>query len=597
MMKQFIGLIKKIYRVLDNQQRKEVVLLLVIIVLNSLFELLGVSAILPLITAVTDPSAIEQKAYFRVINSILEIENTEQTVVVLSFVLVIVYIIKNAFILLMNHTLYKCTYRNQRKLSVRLVNSYMKQDYSYHVKHNIAEIERNVGDANTFFSTVQYLLQLMIEILVCFALAIFLMIVDVGTTLVIVFLMVILLFLFVRIYKDRMKQLGKLSREYTALKNQWFLQSFNGIKEIKTTNKEAYFLEQYDSMYKKSAEVMQKNVFLSSIPKPVVETISICSILIFMAVRILMGSDLSSFVPTLSVFAVAAFRMLPSFNRISGNLSTIMFSKASVDAVYNGLIEISELENKEQKHNINENIKLHLNDQLELRNVVFAYPTKPDVIVLKGINITIPSKKAVAFVGSSGAGKTTVADILMGLYEPLQGTVAVDGINIYENIRAWHNIIGYIPQSIYMIDDTIRANVAFGIPREQVDDDKVWKALEDAQLAEFVRKQEKGLDSNIGDRGVKVSGGQRQRIGIARALYNQPELLILDEATSALDNETEEAVMDAIYRLSGRVTMVVIAHRLTTIKDCDIIYEIKDGRAQETTYEKIKKPEQKNEHI
>ena len=195
--------------------------------------------------------------------------------------------------------------------------------------------------------------------------------------------------------------------------------------------------------------------------------------------------------------------------------------------------------------------------------------------------------KNVAIVGPTGSGKTTIADIIMGLYEPQKGIVSVDGVSIFDNIKTWHNMIGYIPQNIYLIDDTIRANIAFGVPEDEIDNERVWQVLDEAQLGDFIRQQKDGINSNIGDRGVKISGGQRQRIGIARALYNNPQLLILDEATSALDNETEEAVMDAIYRLSGKVTMVIIAHRLTTIKECDIIYEINNGIAKIKAYNDI----------
>lgn len=226
-----------------------------------------------------------------------------------------------------------------------------------------------------------------------------------------------------------------------------------------------------------------------------------------------------------------------------------------------------------------------LEDSVEVKAVRYAYPTKPDVDVLKGISLSIPSKKSVAFVGPSGSGKTTMADILLGLYQPQEGAVLSDGYDVYRNIDSWHSLIGYIPQSIYLMDDTIRANVAFGLPSDQIDDDKVWQVLEEAQLADYVRKQKDGLNTNIGDRGVQLSGGQRQRIGIARALYTDPQLLILDEATSALDNDTEAAVMDAIYRLSGKITMVVIAHRLTTIRNCDIIYRLNYGTAELISYD------------
>ncbi|MCR5119457.1 MAG: ABC transporter ATP-binding protein/permease [Lachnospiraceae bacterium] len=577
-------MIKKMHMVLDKKQRREVFALLLIILLNSVFELLGVSAVLPLIEAVTDTRKAEGKWYFAMIADLLNVHDTVQLIAVFSFILVIVYIVKNCYILWMNHSLYKLVYQNQRKLAVRLMRCYMYQDYSFHVSHNVSELNRNIKDAGSFFTAIQYVLQLFIEVMVCFMLVIYLAIVDIRTTLLITVIMAVLLLLFVGIFRGKLKRLGTKNREYTALRTKWFLQSLNGVKEIKAANKEEFFMMKYDDAYKESANVQQKQVFLSNMPKPVVEMICISAILIYMAVRILAGSDVSGFVPILSVFAVAAFRMLPSFNRISGYLSSIMFNKPSVDAVYEDLMEIEKLKKAELESIGESNEPLHLEKEILLNDIEFSYPSKPDVKVLKKLSLKIPARSAVALVGGSGAGKTTVADIIMGLYEPEGGKVTADGVNIYEHVRSWHNTIAYIPQTIYLIDDTIRANVAFGIPEKEISDERVWQALDDAQLGDFVRSQKNGLDSRIGDRGVKLSGGQRQRIGIARALYTGPELLILDEATSALDNETETAVMEAIYHLAGKLTMLVIAHRITTIKNCDIIYRVENGKAYEIDY-------------
>ncbi|MBP3296328.1 MAG: ABC transporter ATP-binding protein, partial [Lachnospiraceae bacterium] len=305
------------------------------------------------------------------------------------------------------------------------------------------------------------------------------------------------------------------------------------------------------------------------------------------AVRIMAGADMLAFVPKLTVFAMAAFRMMPSFNRISGYLNSIMFNKASVDAVYHDLGEIAKMTVRREKRDAAETERWTLKHSIVAEDITFAYESKPDVTVLNGVTIEIPSKKSIALVGSSGAGKTTLADVILGLYKPQSGRILMDGKDIHENMDAWRRMIGYIPQNIYLLDDTIRANIALGVPEDKVDDDKIWAVLEEAQLADFIREQEKGLDTNIGDRGVKLSGGQRQRIGIARALYTDPELLVLDEATSALDTETETAVMDAIFRLSGKVTMIVIAHRITTIRNCDHIYKIADGTATEVKYEDL----------
>ena len=310
--------------------------------------------------------------------------------------------------------------------------------------------------------------------------------------------------------------------------------------------------------------------------------VCISGILIYMAIRLFSGENTSLFIPVLSVFAVAAFRMMPSFNRVGGYLSNIMFNKASVDAVLKDLQDMEKLKKKKEKKS---GIDMSFNKEISVKDLCFKYPSRPDVTVLDGISFDIPAKKSVALVGSSGSGKTTLADIILGIYNPVSGSISADGKDIHKNVDAWHDIIAYIPQNIYLMDGTLRKNIAFGIPEDEIDDERIWEALKEAQLDEFVRQQPDGLNCYIGDRGVRLSGGQRQRIGIARALYTRPQLLVLDEATSALDGETESAVMDAIYRLNGSITMIIIAHRITTIKNCDIIYRIENGKAAQISYE------------
>ena len=581
-------MLKKIFAVLDRKQKIEVFLIMIVIFINSVFELAGVSAVMPLFNAVTDPKVIDESAMFQWAMRILHLQSGTRLIVVMALGLAVIYVIKNLYILWMNRVMYKFSYENQAKLAGKMFECYIWQDLQFHYVHNVAELNRNVElDIASFFYTVLSILQLVTELLVCFVLVVFLAFVDFETTMVMAFLMTFLVFLFLFVFKKRMKYYGAKSRVYSEGKSKWFLQSFNGIKEIKTVGKEDFFTEQYRSNYDNYAKIMQRQQVLNSISKPVVEMMCISGILVFMAVRIMAGADMLAFVPKLTVFAMAAFRMMPSFNRISGYLNSIMFNKASVDAVYHDLGEIAKMTVRREKKDAAETERWTLKQSIVAEDITFAYESKPDVTVLKGVTIEIPSKKSIALVGSSGAGKTTLADVILGLYKPQSGKVLVDGKDILENMDAWRRMIGYIPQNIYLLDDTIRANIALGVPEDKVDDDKIWAVLEEAQLADFIREQEDGLDTNIGDRGVKLSGGQRQRIGIARALYTDPELLVLDEATSALDTETETAVMDAIFRLSGKVTMIVIAHRITTIRNCDRIYKIADGKATEVKYEDL----------
>ena len=310
------------------------------------------------------------------------------------------------------------------------------------------------------------------------------------------------------------------------------------------------------------------------IPKPVMETISISGLLLIVCVKVALGTEALSFIPTISVFAVAAFRMLPSANRIAEYLSRIMFSKAAIDAIYHDLKEIDRL--MESMKTIKDTEKILFQKEIRVDNITFSYPNT-EKHVFSHASLTIPKNKSVAFIGPSGQGKTTLADIILGLLEPQEGSVLVDGTDIRRGMHAWNKKLGYIPQTISLLDASIRDNILFGIEKEKVNEERLQEAIKEAQLKEFIDTLEEGLDTVIGEGGVRLSGGQRQRIGIARALYHNPEVLVLDEATSALDNDTEAAVMEAIDYLAGSKTLIIIAHRLSTIQNCDLVYKIEEG--------------------
>lgn len=578
-------MIKKIYSVLDHKQRIRGILLLVLIFGGAMFETIGVSAVLPLVSAVTDPAIIDNNSRYRFVKELLHIKDYRMFILFMALALVFIYIIKNIYLVLMTNAQNHYTTNNQRRLSVRLMKCYMNQEYLFHVEHNIAELERNVNsDIESFINVLNAIFLLATELLVCGMLGIFLMITDFFTTILMIALMVLFLLLFMKVFRKKLRGYGEQTREYSAARNKYFLESFGGIKEIKASSKENYFVDKYDTAYRNFAIAAQGQMLLNYIPRPIMESLCIGGLLLFMSIRIALGTDVSRFIPVMSVFAVAAIRLLPSFNRISGYLGVLMFNKAAVDAVCKDIIEMEQLN---KKNSFKEDLLTIKEGDIVVDNLTFAYPTHPDKKIINNVNFSIPINKSVAFVGPSGAGKTTLADIILGVLKPESGTISVGKINVIEHPTSWHKNIGYIPQSIFLTDDTIRANVAFGIPDSEIDDEKVWKSLEEAQIADFVRNQEDGIYSNIGDRGVKISGGQRQRIGIARALYCNPSVIVLDEATSALDNDTEKAVMDAIYNLAGKKTMIIIAHRLTTISKCDVIYEVNEGEVSEVKYQDL----------
>ncbi len=582
-----IYMLKKINYILDKGQKFRLFVLMLVIIGGAFLETLGVSAVLPIVSIVTKPEIIHTNKYLVLIGEITGITNVRTYVLFMALVLIAVYIIKNVYILFMYNLQYRYTYNNQRRISYRLMQCYMSQDYLFHVDHNVTELIRNTtSDVNGFFTVLLNVIQLVTEACTCIFLVIFLLMQDVATTVVVVVLMAVFLVVVMGVFKRKLTAMGQVNRELTGITSKWMLQAYQGIKDIKVTNREKYFLDNYDASYKKQVVVNRKQSVLNIAPRPIMETVCICGLLGFMAFRIYLGADMESFVPVMSVFAVAAIRMLPSFNRISGCVGSIMYNKPSLEAVYEDLKGIEKLRVKQELDD-NDDTVIELKDGVFCKDIKFTYPSRPDKVILNDISLDIPKNKSVALVGPSGSGKTTLADVILGVLQPQEGSVLADDTDVYEHLHAWHRIVGYIPQTIYMIDDTVRANIAFGVAPENINDDDIWRALKEAQLDEFIREQPQGLDTNIGSMGVKLSGGQRQRIGIARALYRNPQVLILDEATSALDNETETAVMEAIDSLAGSKTMIIIAHRLTTIRNCDIIYEVRSGKISVKTKDEL----------
>lgn len=574
-------MLKKISYVLDKKQKKQLALLLVVIFIGAFVELLGVTLILPIVNIAMDPSVIDSTWYLLWVKNTFGLIDASQVIVFFATLLIAIYIFKNIYITYMNNLQYRFTYDNQRLLSVKLMDCYMHQRYAFHVAKNVAEFQRNVtNDVNGFYTVVLNVLQFLSEISVCTVLVIYLMMEDTMTTMMVAALVVIFVLFFAKFFKKVLGKKGIESRELTTLVNKWIIQSFSGIKEIKVINAEDFFIKNYDKYFERSTTIKRQQSILTFLPRPLMETVCISGLLLTVIVRMQIGmGDIQAFIPTLSVFAMAAFRMLPSFNRITGYLGTIMFNVPSIHAIYDDLIEVEELM-KEKEEEAFDTSELNFQDSIRMEKISFKYPEN-DKWILKDVNLDIKKNTSVAFVGASGAGKTTAADIILGLFEPLEGKVTVDGVDIWKHMQAWHKCIGYIPQTIYLMDDTIKANITFGVPEDEVDEERIRKVLKEAQLDVFVDSLKDGIDTIIGDRGVKLSGGQRQRIGIARALYRNPQVLILDEATSALDNETEKEVMAAIDGLHGTRTLLVIAHRLTTIKKCDKIYEIGNGKVIE----------------
>ena len=576
----------QINQILDRHQKAGLAGLLLVIIIGSLLEMAGVSAILPLVSVVSDPSLMQSGTYARLANQ-LGVSDVRAFIPALAGFMIAVYIIKNLYILFMYSLQYKYVYNNQRIVSKRLMDSYMHRDYLYHTRHGAGELHRNVrDDVDNFFVVVLNMIQLISESLTCIFLIAFLLAQDVYTTLLVIVLMLVSLFLVFYAFRKKLSELGSRNRQATARMNKGILQAFEGIKEIKASDREAYFLKSYDEAYTERVYAMKRQMLMQISPRPIMETVMICGLLGFISLRVYLGGDMTSFIPTVSVFAVAAIRMLPSFNRISGNIGVILYNRASVEALCEDLREISDTKDG-LSDGRSKSAKIDLNDAIHLKDVSFYYPERPDNKVIDGVSLDIIKNTAVGFVGVTGAGKTTLADIIMGLLKPVSGQVLADETDVYENPAGWHEAVGYIPQEIYLLDGSIRENVAFGLDMDEASDEDIYAALRAAQAEDFVKELPDGLSSMVGPLGVQLSGGQRQRIGIARALLKKPDVLVLDEATSALDNDTESAVMEAIEALNGTKTLIIIAHRLSTIRACDTIYEVAGGKVISRSKEEI----------
>lgn len=575
-----MGDLKKINYIFDRKQKIKLVLLAFAIMLGALCELLGITAILPFIEVTVDPGAVEKSQWMSMLYNYLGMESTNAFLALLAVILIVVYVVKNVYLAFMNYAIYRFTYNNQRALALRMLKLYMKQPYTFFLKYNSAELIRNVSDdTSALFDTVLSVMQLAVEVIVCGLLFVYLLITDKSITIAAGLVIVIALGVIVRSLKKDLHRRGDHVRECRGGMGKWLLQSFGGIKETIIMERQPYFENRYDSIYSDFSHNHCIYQTFAYLPKPIMETFCIGGILGVIALKLMRGVDSTYFVTTISVFAVAAFRLLPAFNRITGYISRIMFNHSAVSAVYHDIKEVEEIAKEhEKKMRGREKKDLLFEKDIKIDKVSFHYP-EVEADVLTDVTIDIPKNKSVAFIGPSGAGKTTMADILLGVLSPQSGCVRVDGVDVTDYMPEWHAKIGYIPQSIYLMDDTIRHNIAYALNDDEIDDERIRQVLDEAQLTEFVSTLEDGVDSVIGESGVRISGGQRQRIGIARALYNNPDVLVLDEATSALDGDTETAVMEAINSLAGKKTLIIIAHRLTTIRNCDLVYEISDHKA------------------
>lgn len=577
-------IIKKLRYILDRKQKIHICFLGVMILVGGLLETLNVSAILPVVYVIIDPAQAQENQYIRLVMDVIGIEDVSRLIVPFLTILMIMYILKNTFLLLLVSEQNKFISYNRNKLISQVLREFLNRPYEFYLDADIPTVFRLTdSDIPNVFNILMALISLVSEVVVFFFICLFLLVTDWKLVVFMVAIFGIMSLLLFKIIKPKMAQLGAKNQAIQSRIAKWRIQAIYGIKDVKVLHREAFFADNYESSGKIGASYSKKHAVINNIPRLLMETVFMTSILLYIMYYIVAGNDVTTLVPMLTAFGLAAMRLLPSVNRINTYLTDISFFRPCLDYVYENM-NISEISrrNNQTLQPIDETKTMKLMEKIELKDIVYAYPNT-DKLIFDHAHMEVPYGKSVGIMGSSGAGKSTIVDILLGLLKVHEGVITCDGVNIFDNYPAWLAQIGYIPQSIYLVDEPIRNNIAFGIADDEIDDERIWQVLEEAQLKEFIQTLPEGLDTTIGDRGVRLSGGQRQRLGIARALYHNPEILVFDEATSALDNETEQAVMEAINSFHGKKTMVIIAHRLNTIEKCDIIYKVDGGKIAETT--------------
>lgn len=573
-----LQIVKKLRVLLDKKQKRTMAGLMVLMIIGAFLQTAGVGMLVQAVNVIIDPQVLEKSGLVRSFYDLLGCKDFKSFSITVMALLVVTFAVKNLFLFVQQKLTFAFVYTNQFATSERMMRNYLRRGYEFYLNADTAVVQRSItSDVNNMYALILALLQLLSDGVMSLFVVGYCLMTNGVMTMLLAASLVLLMALIKSVLKPIMYKAGKDNQDYYSGLFKWISQTVQGIKEVKVTGKEQYFVDKYRKCGSGYVSAVQRYSLYNNIPKLLIETVCIAVMMIYMIVLTLLGTATENMLEVLSTLAAAAFVLLPAVNRINNQINSIAYFEPFFMGVSDNLQdEISE--HKVDMSFATDEEKLPLHRSIELKNIVYAYPNT-DKLIFDHASLTIPIGTSVGIVGTSGAGKSTIVDILLGLLEVKEGSICADGGEVKSRYRNWLKNIGYIPQMIFMLDDTIRRNVAFGVYDEKIDEDRVWEVLREAQLDEFVRALPEGLDTGIGERGIRLSGGQRQRIGIARALYYDPEVLILDEATSALDNDTEAAIMDSINRLHGKKTLVIIAHRLQTIEKCDLVYRVEDGQA------------------
>lgn len=574
-----LQILKKLNVLLDKKQKRAMLGLIVMMVIGAFLQTAGVGMLVSAVNVIIDPDAVANSTLARLCYRVLGSDNHTTFAITVMVLLILVFIIKNIFLYVQQKMTFSFVYTNQFRTSERMMCNYLRRGYEFYLNADTAVVQRSItSDVNNMYALILALLQLLSDGVVSLFIITYCFTTNGTMTMILAVVLLVLMYLIKVVLKPIMYKAGKDNQDYYSGLFKWISQTVQGVKEVKVTGKEQYFVEQYRACGMGYVDAVQKYSLYNNIPKLLVEVACVATMMGYMIIQFAVGAQTENLMQTISTLAAAALVLLPAVNRVNNQITSIAYFEPFFMGVSDNLQDEISAEKVDMSFATDEDKKLPVKKAIEMKDITYAYPNT-EKLIFDHADLTIPVGAAVGIVGTSGAGKSTVVDILLGLLEVKSGTVYADGVNVKERYREWIKNVGYIPQMIFMLDDSIRKNIAFGVPEEQIDDNRLWEVLKEAQLDEFVKTLPEGLDTGIGERGIRLSGGQRQRIGIARALYNNPEVLILDEATSALDNDTEAAIMESINRLHGKKTLVIIAHRLQTIEKCDIVYRVENGKA------------------
>ncbi len=563
-------MLKTIWSIPTSKERARAFILIGMMAVSAALEIVGIGLIVPVVGLLAKPELAEKNPLIRTIRQFLNAPE-DQFLVRLCLAIAVLFILKTLFMILQIHLQTQFVYKMGARLGCQLYDKYIHAPYAFHLDQNAGYLMGALNLSSSIpASILMPMLMLISEVLVITFVCIALLVVSPVTTMVLAALGITLVgALFLSTHHWNMT-LGRNFQQHALQTNKYALQGLKAIKESKIRNAEDFFTAEYGRHRCLRSNVEAMRNFLGNVPRFVIEALVVCMGMALVIVLSKRSQESSSVLMTTSLLAVSMVRLLPSFTRIQYSLTMIKQNQAVLERYQQEAVDLAP-EDKTAK-----NADLPFNKEIKLDCLTFQYK-KDGPAVLDNISLSVAKNESVAFVGPTGCGKTTVIDILLGLLKPTSGRVLVDGVDIEKNLPAWQKRVGYVPQFIFLLDDTIESNVAFGVPNEDIDPKRVRECLATAQILKYIDGLPSGAMTIVGDNGIKLSGGQRQRIGIARALYHNPEILVLDEATSALDNDTEKAFVDAIRNLHGTMTILMVAHRLTTVKNCDRIINLGDS--------------------